>query len=282
MKGIGKSPMKVLLAGGNGLLGRAVQRKFPGEWSLFSPAHAEMDIGDAPSVRRCFERYRPEAFLNCAAMTDVDRCEREPATAFEANCAAVETLSGICSAYGVPLCHIGTDYVFDGTAAEPLTEEALPNPINAYGKSKLAGERAVLEGGGCVLRVQWLYGRGKAAFVDRILLSDSDFPIKVVNDCFGSPTYADDAADMLAYLIGSGASGLYHGACSGATSWFGFAGEILARTGLVRRLVPVSSDALLRDAKRPKYTALNTDKLQKACHVRSWQAALGDYLTAGR
>lgn len=270
--------MKLLLFGGSGLLGRAVRRKLPGEWTAFCPAHGEYDLCEADAATNALKAYRPDAVLNCAAFTDVDRCEREPQKAFLANFEAVARLSSACRSFGVPFYHIGTDYVFDGGAKAPIPEDAVPNPINEYGKSKLAGEEAALKDGGCVLRVQWLYGHGKSAFVDRVLNSAADSPIKVVDDCFGIPTFAEDVAGMLVHLIGSKERGLFHGACKGQASWLDFAEEIIAQTGIRRALCPVSSESLGRAAKRPKYTVLNTKKLEKRCSLRPWQQALGEFL----
>lgn len=275
--------MKLLLFGGSGLLGRAVQRKLPGEWTAFCPTHGEYDLCEADAAKNALKAYRPDAVLNCTAFTDVDRCEKEPKKAFWVNFEAVARLSSACRDFGVPFYHIGTDYVFDGGAKAPIPEEAEPNPINTYGRSKLAGEEAALKDGGGVLRVQWLYGYGKSAFVDRILNSSADSAIKVVNDCFGIPTLADDVAKMLVHLIGSEARGLFHGACKGQASWLDFAKEIMAQAGIQRELCPVSSESLGRAAKRPEYTVLNTQKLERIFPLRPWQEALGEFLgQAGR
>jgi len=271
--------MKLLIFGGTGLLGRAVRKKLPAAWEAFCPAHAEYDLCGEGAAERALLDYRPDAVLNCAAMTDVDRCERQPELAFSINAGAVRMLAAACEHAKVPFYHVGTDYVFDGSASSPIAETAAPHPINVYGKSKRAGELAALERGGCVMRVQWLYGHGKSAFVDRILRAPEDAPLPVVSDCFGIPTFADDAAQMLLALIAAGARGLFHGACLGCASWLDFAEEILTRTNLRRTLRPVPSEALNRAAKRPKYTVLDTAKLQKRCPLRPWQEALGDFLS---
>ena len=270
--------MKLLLFGGSGLLGRAVRQRLPGEWAAFCPPHGECDLCEEGAAQKALEQYQPDAVLNCAAMTNVDRCEKEPELAFFVNCKAVKRLSSACEKAGVPLYHIGTDYVFDGTADAPIPEDAAPNPVNVYGKSKLAGEQAVLTSGGCVLRVQWLYGHGKSAFVDRILNASEDDPVNVVEDCFGIPTFANDVADMLFALMHTGEKGLFHGACMGFASWLDFAREILAQTGVRRKLLPVPAESLKRPAMRPKYTVLDTGKLQKLCALRPWRKALADYL----
>lgn len=259
-------------------MGRAVRRALPGEWVAFCPSHKVCDLCEEGAAEIALSYYKPDAVLNCAAMTDVDRCEKQPHLAFAVNRDAVMLLAAACEKAGVPLYHIGTDYVFDGTATAPISEDAIPNPVNVYGQSKLEGERAVLEKGGCVLRVQWLYGHGKSAFVDRILNAKEDEPLPVVEDCFGIPTFANDVAHMLFALMGEGRLGLFHGACLGFASWLDFAKEILAQTGLRRSLCPVPSESLQRPAKRPKYTVLDTKKLQSLCSFRPWQEALRDFL----
>lgn len=259
--------MEAIIVGGSGLLGGYVKAKLA---DAAAPSSRELDITEESSILWALEKYRPRWLINCAAATDVDRCEREPAYAYGLNAVAVKTLSDVCRKTGVRLLHVSTDYVFDGRSSAPLKETDPTGPINVYGRSKREGEEHALAAGGTVLRVQWLYGDKKCGF---IRLCREGKPFSAVTDCTGSPTYAKDAADMALHLMRTGQRGLFHGANSGSVSWYELARYLGAEP------TPVKQEKLGRPARRPLYTVLDTEKLQKTCQVRPWQEAMTEFLS---
>jgi dTDP-4-dehydrorhamnose reductase len=224
--------------------------------------------------------------LNAAAWTDVDGAETDEQGATAVNGTAVSALAAACAATGARLVHVSTDYVFPGDATEPYAEDAPTAPINAYGRSKLAGERAVLAtlpDTGYVVRTAWLYGTTGRNFVRTMLrLADERDYVEVVDDQVGQPTWSRDLAERLVALSASGApAGVYHGTASGQTSWHGLAEAVFAETGhdpaRVRR---TTAAAYARPAPRPSYSVLGHDRWTAAglAPMRPWRAMLHDML----
>ena len=213
----------------------------------------------------------------CPSHEELDLTERGAALAY-LNARAAAELAAACKACGAHLVHISTDYVFDGRARTPLKEDAPARPLNLYGRSKRLGERAVLRQGGCVLRLQWLYGAGRRGFVDWVEACAGRGEVRAVCDCFGAPTWAREGARMALALSAARAAGVVHGACEGMTSWMGFAREVLRQTGWQAKLRPALARELGRPAVRPAYTVFCLDRLRRFYAPRPWQAALRDFL----
>lgn len=248
----------------------------------------ELDVTDPESVRAALARHRPAVVVNCAAWTAVDDAERREAEAFAVNATGPLVLAGACRAPGTVLLHVSTDYVFDGHARAPYPEDAPTGPRGAYGRTKLAGERAVLETlprTGYVVRAAWLYGAGGGSFVRTLIrLADERETVDVVDDQHGQPTWTADLAGLLvrlggAALEGTAPPGIYHGGAGGHTTWYGLAREVFrlldADPGRVR---PVTTAAFARPAPRPAWSVLGHDRLRAAglAPLRHWREALAE------
>jgi dTDP-4-dehydrorhamnose reductase len=278
----------IWLVGAQGLLGGYVRRHLDRNGVRFVGTDREVDITDQRALNDFAGGRQFTAIVNCAGFTDVRACETHEEEAFRANATAVRHLAAVAANRGARLVHVSTDYVFDGAAAAPYPEEALPNPLNAYGRSKLAGERHLMTSG-CrwtIVRTSWLFGEGGYNFVNAVLdrLAERG-SMRVVDDQFGRPTYAADLAAAILDLT-EAAPGLYHFANAGVTSWFTYATEIV-RIAVEREffekrpeLVPVSSAAFRDPVVRPAYSALATEKITRALgrEPRPWPEALRDFM----
>lgn len=275
--------MKILFAGGKGLLGTSIIPFFKNRFDVTSLDIDEWDITDRKSSESIIIHEKPDVLINCAAMTDVDGCEDGKESAEKVNSRGAEILADICNKHNIRLVHISTDYVFDGTKGLPYTEEDTPNPISFYGKTKLWGEQQVLARTplSLIIRSQWLYGEGGQHFISKVVRAAREKgSVQVVNDQKGSPTYARDVAGPLAILIAKRQSGIYHISNSGSCTWYELAREVFLTLGMDVQVTPVSSQALNRKATRPAYSVFDTKKVQRVTGVimRSWQEALREYL----
>lgn len=231
-----------------------------------------LDITDPAAVRSAVEGAA--VVVNCAAWTDVDGAEAAEAAATAVNGTGVRVLAGACARAGARLLHVSTDYVLPGDAARPYPEDAPTAPVNAYGRSKLAGERAVAEllpGSGYVVRTAWLYGEHGPNFVATVLgLAARRDTLDVVDDQHGQPTWSYALARRLvelglAALDGRAPAGVYHGTASGRTTWFGLAREAYRLSGLdPERIRPADSTAFARPAVRPAFSVLGHDRWARA------------------
>lgn len=243
----------------------------------------DLDVTSAEAVRTALRRWRPDVVVNCAALTAVDRAEAHEDDALRVNGDGAAHLAASCASDGIRLVQMSTDYVFDGSARRPYAEDDAPAPRTAYGRTKLAGERAVLgqlRGAGYVVRTAWLYGAHGPNFVRTMIRLSREQPaVDVVDDQRGQPTYTVDVADRVIALIESGApAGVYHATSSGDTTWFGFAREVFRLLGAdPARVRPTTSDAFPRPAPRPAYSVLGHDAWARAGlePIRDWRAALG-------
>jgi dTDP-4-dehydrorhamnose reductase len=224
-----------------------------------------------------------QVIVNCAAFTNVDQAEKQFDTALAVNGQAVGTLGVAAKERGVFVVHISTDFVFDGRQTRPYVETDIPNPINAYGRSKLEGERA-LQHSACahvILRVQWSYGNHGANFISKIQeRARTGAELKVVEDQIGAPTWTADMARVIAVLIHNRREGLYHFANAGYASRFEVARFIAAQLTLPIRITPCASEAFPTPALRPKNSWFDTAKIQSILDapIRSWQEALAKFL----
>ena len=263
--------MNILVTGANGQLGREMQRLgavSPNNY-IFTDV-AELDVTDAGAVLRAAEQTRAEAIVNCAAYTNVERAEEDEATADRLNRLAPANLAAAAAATGATLIHISTDYVFDGTAHTPYTEQAPTAPLGVYGRTKLAGEQAV-EASGCsylILRTAWLYSAFGNNFLKTMLrLTAERESLNVVFDQIGTPTYAGDLALGIFSVIEGGQlrgnEGLYHFSDEGACSWYDFAVEIAAAVGHDKcRIAPCHTAEYPSKAPRPAYSVLDKSKFK--------------------
>jgi dTDP-4-dehydrorhamnose reductase len=267
---------RFLVTGAGGMLGHDLLCVLDGR-DLTAASRAELDITDAAKVRDLVEGH--DVVLNAAAWTDVDGAESHEAAATAVNGAGVAVLAAACAAARARLVHVSTDYVFAGDATQPYPEDAPTAPLNAYGRGKLAGERAVLATQGYVVRTAWLYGAHGNNFVRTMLrlAREREF-VDVVDDQVGQPTWSRDLAERLVALAGSGAPpGVYHGTASGQTSWHGLAAAVFAEAGLdPARVRRTTSAAFVRPAPRPSYSVLGHDRWAAAglAPMRPWRAML--------
>lgn len=260
-----------VLTGADGMLGRDL-------FSLIRDSgqecaglgRARLDITDPRAVRDTLTACRPDVVVNCAAWTAVDDAETREDAALAVNGTAVGGLAAACADIGAALVQVSTDYVFCGMAREPYAEDHPPAPRTAYGRTKLAGERAVLTalpGSGYVVRTAWLYGAHGRNFVGTMLArSRAGTPSAVVDDQRGQPTWTADVASRIHGLISAEAPpGIYHATSSGEATWYGLAREVYRLAGADPSLVePVSTGACPRPAPRPAYSVLGHDAWRKA------------------
>jgi dTDP-4-dehydrorhamnose reductase len=222
-----------------------------------------------------------DIFIHCAAYTAVDKAESEREKAFLLNGSASGLIASVLSDNATKLIYISTDYVFDGKSAAPLTEEAETNPLNAYGASKLEGEKLVLQNNPLtqVVRTSWVYSTHGNNFVKTMIrLMKERNSINVVDDQFGSPTYAGDLAEAIMQMLETDhfIPGIYHYSNEGETSWYSFAEEIKKRTGSGCLVLPIPSSDFPTPAKRPAYSLLDKTKIKidYGLYIPAWRTSL--------
>jgi dTDP-4-dehydrorhamnose reductase len=251
---------------------------------------ADVDITDAEAVRRAIEFNAPAVVINAAAYTAVDRAEDEPDLAFAVNSDGPANIAAACAGAGVPLVHISTDYVFDGTKHGPYAEADAPNPAGVYGASKLAGEnrvRAALPGRHIILRTAWVFSSRGHNFVRTIWRLSRERPtLRIVADQVGSPTPADDLADALlvtarVLAANDGAAGVYHWAGGPAVSWHGLAEAVVAEARVYSTVATHTIEAISTDqypvaASRPANAVLDTALAERtfALQQPDWRAGV--------
>ncbi|KAB2377507.1 dTDP-4-dehydrorhamnose reductase [Actinomadura montaniterrae] len=269
--------MTWLVTGAGGMLGTDLVARLD---DVVAPGRAELDLTDADAVREALRRHRPDTVVNCAAWTAVDDAETSEDAALAVNGTAVGALVAGCAEIGAKLVQVSTDYVFDGTATEPYPEDAPTAPVNAYGRTKLAGETAVLGyGRGYVVRTAWLYGAHGPSFVRTMArLAGERDTVEVVDDQAGQPTWTGDLADRIIALARADApAGAYHGTNAGRTTWYGLAREVFALLGHdPARVRPTTSDRFVRPAPRPAFSVLGHGRWAAAglAPMRDWRDAL--------
>ncbi|HET9251088.1 MAG TPA: dTDP-4-dehydrorhamnose reductase [Candidatus Eisenbacteria bacterium] len=279
--------MRVLVTGAGGMLGRALREKLQGAHTLFLWGREEADLTDVAQVRVAAQGITFDAVVHAAAMTDVDRCESEPERALAVNRDAAANVAGLARDRGALFVYLSTDYVFDGAKRSPYLEEDPVGPINAYGRSKLEGERAVSASGArcLVVRTSWLFGSGGKNFVDTVASKlERGESLRVVDDQKGSPTYTRDLAHAIELLLRRGATGTVHATNSGTTTWYGLAREIARVLGSDAPIAPVTTEEFPRPAARPRYSVLSGARFRAWTgeNLRPWEEAVGHYLAARR
>ncbi len=259
----------VLITGANGQLGRELIRQLPAE-ECFPATRKSLDITDAARARAFCHAEKPGAIVNCAAYTAVDAAESDPETAFAVNRDGPANLAAIAAEMDIPLVHISTDFVFDGTRPGLYTEDDPPNPLGVYGQSKLAGEQAVLAAypRTMIIRTSWLYSGSGKNFVHTILkVAREKGHLRVVADQTGSPTWTADLAQAIQKIlpqVEKGFGQIYHYSNLGLASWYDFAVAIVKMAGIGCHVEPIESHEFPTSALRPPNSAMNTKKIRQA------------------
>jgi len=277
---------RYLIAGAAGMLGRDLQTALAGR-DVTAVDRSELDITDLAAVREAVTGF--DVIINAAAYTAVDAAEEHEADAYLVNAIGPRNLAIGAAAVGAKLVQISTDYVFDGTGTSPYPEDTAIDPINAYGRTKAAGEAFVLSenpAGSYIVRTAWLYGAHGPNFGRTMLtLAAGRDTVSVVADQFGQPTWTVDlAAQIVALLDADAPAGIYHGTNAGQTSWFGFAKAVFESAGLdSERVLPTDSSTFVRPAARPSYSVLGHDAWAAAglTPMRDWTEALTDAAARG-
>ena len=274
---------KILITGSNGQLGKELKQlesSFP-QYEFVFLSREDLPIHHFELLRNFFKGYHPQYLINCAAYTAVDRAEAEKDLAFQVNAEAVGVMAAVCKEYNTKLIHISTDYVFDGTATKPYTEEAPTNPQSVYGASKLKGEQEALQFNpdAIIIRTAWVYSEFGKNFVKTMLkLMSEREEINVVSDQVGSPTYAADLATVILQIISSEkwVPGIYHYSNDGVISWYDFAVAIKELTASSCKINPITTAQYPTPAKRPAYSVLDKSKIQSAFNIpeKNWKESL--------
>lgn len=284
---------KILVTGCNGQLGRAIRKEYAGsdvEFVNTDVTEGEgvkaLDITDVDAVLNMVEETKPEVIINCAAHTNVDACETQWDLAYKINAIGPRNLSIAASKAGAKMIHVSTDYVFEGNGTRPYTEFDEPNPVSAYGKTKLEGENFVKAFADkyFILRTAWLYGEGKNFVKTMLRLAETHDEVSVVSDQLGSPTSAVELAKMIHYLEPTENYGVFHATCEGDTNWAEFAEAIFKRAGKNTKVNHVTSEQYAKmnpaSANRPAYSILDNYMLRLTSDFRmaDWQDALDVYM----
>lgn len=273
--------MKILLTGCNGQVGWELRRLLPELGEVVATDRRSLDLANLDAIRTVVREVKPDVIVNAAAYTAVDKAEAEPDLAARINGIAPGILAEEAKRLGALLVHYSTDYVFDGTKDVPYLEDDAPNPLNVYGQTKLAGERAIQDAGGryLIFRTSWVYAaRGQNFLLTMLRMAGEGGPLRVVNDQFGAPTSAQALAQATVAVLGrSPPSGqIVHMTCEGATSWHGFAEQIMKLAALAVQVQPIVAAEFPRPARRPANSRLDCAKLHHALGVSlpAWQEAL--------
>ncbi|MFC5747187.1 dTDP-4-dehydrorhamnose reductase [Actinomadura rugatobispora] len=261
--------MTWMVTGAAGMLGTDLVDRLRARGHEVAPmARADLDLCEPDGVHEALRRVRPAVVVNCAAWTAVDDAEAHEDAALAVNGTAVGVLAAACADSGARLVQISTDYVLDGRCDSPYPEDAATAPVNAYGRTKLAGEMAVLgTGQGHVVRTAWLYGAHGPSFVRTMIrLAAERDTVEVVDDQHGQPTWTGALADqIIALALSDAPAGVYHGTAAGRTTWYGLAREVFALLGLdPDRVRPTTSANFQRPAPRPAYSVLGHDRWAEA------------------
>jgi dTDP-4-dehydrorhamnose reductase len=293
--------MRILVTGKNGQVGYELERSLQCLGEVVALDRSQMDLADLSQVRAAIRNVKPNLIVNSAAYTAVDQAEREPELAMRINGEAPGVMAEEARKLGAAMIHYSTDYVFDGSKASPYTEDDLPCPINVYGRSKLAGERAVQASGApyLILRTSWVYGmRGKNFLLTVLRLAQNQDVLRIVADQHGAPTWCRTIADTTTHIVtdimsrsarGNNEnvdrqhdkwqklSGIYHLTAQGQTTWYGFAQAIVARKHDAKKVAvtPIKTHDYPLPAVRPVNSVLSCERLVSTfCRLPEWEAAL--------
>ena len=272
---------KILLLGKNGQVGWELQRTLAPLGNVIALDQEELDLARVGDIRSTVQELKPNIIVNAAAYTAVDKAESEPDLAVAINGDAPGVMAEEAKKLGALLVHYSTDYVFDGTKDTPYTEEDIPNPLNVYGKTKLAGEQAIqaVDGNHLIFRTSWVYGnRGQNFFLTMLRLAREREEIRVVDDQIGAPTWCRMIAESTALILAQGINreegfngyfekrkGIYHMTAGGKTSWYGFAKHIIDNISpenkIVKRIIPIKTKDYSYLAERPLHSVMSNERL---------------------
>ena len=274
--------MKALITGAGGQVGTELRSLLPG---AIAADHSSLDVSNEDIVWRALTNKKIDVVFHVAAMTDVDACERDPASARRVNALGTRNLASVCGALGIYLIALSTDYVFDGRGRYDHDENAATKPISVYGRTKLEGEIAVADNcpQGAVVRTSWIYGTGRRNFVRKVLdRTSTDESIYMVTHQVSSPTWARDLAPALVKLARKRPSGIFHLTNEGHASRYDWARAIVELAGLdPERVQPVESVPTL--ARRPGYSVLVNKRARSlGISLRPWQESLADFIASDR
>jgi dTDP-4-dehydrorhamnose reductase len=289
---------RILVLGAGGQLGAELARQFANAGHVIALGHQDLDLADESSLRARIRQSAADVILNAAAYTAVDRAESEPELAMAINASAPQILAEECAATGALLVHYSTDYVFDGTKSVPWSEDDSTNPLNIYGRSKLAGENGIRQAGRrfLIFRTSWVYGpTGKNFLRTMLRLGQERDVLSVVDDQTGAPTTTLELARSTRLIVdgiwrgefGEDAqwSGLYHMTCAGSASWYQFAQAIFSKISCTLqrgapKVQPISTSAYPTPALRPANSVLSNEKLWRRFGVRlaGWEDALEEVI----
>jgi len=291
--------LKILLTGKTGQVGYQLERSLQGLGEVVALNSTQMNLEQLDQVREVIRRVKPDLIVNPAAYTAVDLAEREPDLAMRINGEAPGVMAEEAKSLGAAMIHYSTDYVFDGSRQGAYTEDDIPNPLNVYGSSKLAGERAVQAAGipHLILRTSWVYGMHGKNFLRTVMrLAQERDELRIVADQFGAPTWSRTIADTTAHIVarlqasvsGQNAvvvrdaweqrSGVYHLTAQGHTTWYGFTKAILNHSSVLKKplVTPIKSAEYPVPARRPANSVLSCERLTATfCGLPEWEKALG-------
>ncbi len=283
---------RIMITGASGQLGLALYRllKDKPEYELLRTdaitdedgAVQALDITKEEEVKAYVEQWSPDIIINCAAFTAVDLCEAEEDKAFRINALGPGYLAEAVQKTGAKLVHVSTDYVFDGKASSPYTEDSPTHPASAYGRTKQAGDELVQKN--CsryfILRTAWVYGDGKNFVKTMLRLAQSGNKLRVVSDQFGTPTSALELARAIIFLMETESYGIYHATCEGSTNWYEFACTIFRAAGMEVAVEAISSSEYAAPAPRPMYSILDNKALRERHHyyMKDWKEAFYEYM----
>jgi dTDP-4-dehydrorhamnose reductase len=286
---------RILLAGKNGQVGWELQSALAPLGTVIAPDRGGMDLADPDSIRKAIRGAKPDIIVNAAAYTAVDEADSEPGLAMQVNGVAPGIMAEEAKRIGTVLVHYSTDYVFDGRLDRPYREEDAPNPVNEYGRTKLAGERAIEAAGGAyfILRTSWIYSGRGSNFVLAILRLAREKPeLAVVTDQIGSPTWAQPLAEATARLLGrreiiAKHSGIYHLRAAGHASRYDFAAAVVrimtgisGTPGRWAKVLPTTSEHYPQNVARPLRVVLGDEKIRRVfgLEMPAWDSQLRDFL----
>jgi len=281
---------KILLTGTTGQVGWELRRALMPLGEIIAPDRHALDLANPDSIRAMIRNVQPDAIVNPAAYTAVDKAESEPELAIAINSIAPEIMAEEALRLRAVMIHYSTDYVFDGQKTTPYTEQDPTNPLGVYGKTKLAGEQAIQAVGGAhlILRTSWVYSRmGKNFLLTMLRLARERQELKVVSDQIGAPTWSRSIAEITAAIMFADLdrwqdfNGIYHLSASGKTNWYEFAKEILANDPdrskqIIEQLIPITTAEYPTPAQRPAYSLLDCSKLidRFQLHIPNWLEVL--------
>lgn len=283
--------MRTLLTGSKGQLARCFRDHLPENWELIATDSTSLDITDTEAVRNMVQNFQPDAIVNAAAFTAVDKAEAHVGTAFAVNATAVHNLASAARACQARFIHISTDYVFDGTNKTPYKEQDYTNPQSVYGRTKVAGELLALAANpdSVIIRTSWLFSEYGNNFVKTMIrLAGERDNLSIVHDQTGSPTYAGDLAQAIIALLQQPVAprGIYHYGGNKSVTWYEFAQAIFqaaqqqAPNFKVPQLNAITTDQYPLPAPRPAYSIMDCQKIENECGIKAsdWQKALNEII----